>query len=476
MRVSEYFNLGLTQPELDFVDVDVVDDTRLYLDPRALLDLNSEWADHAIALVQGFFQDVLQAIGQHDANRGRALLSQLREPNETHLGLSRGRSKGRGLGWESATDVYDAMSQSQAAQSGLLEDLEDAVLVIPGIDKDIVSDITTNLIRGPLITFTQETCGYYGIPMQQVDSGPLWNPQRHAWEHGFVDMPVTAGGKLLLVPKEIVRRRMNYDGQEYFNHYVLTYLQQLELSAGSNLVQVLKDGRRRVTKKSLRAKYGSGKPAAARVTQQYPEILEQYRREKRAKIDTPLTHQQLAEATGFEEPDFEALLAKVLAVEPGLAGATAYHRAVEALLSALFYPALTGPHREFEIHDGRKRIDIRYINPAHSGFFYWLGQHYPSSHVWVECKNYQREIGNPELDQLSGRFSPQRGRFGLLLYRGYADKDEVWQRLIDTSHDDRGWIIALDDSDLRLLVDERIHDGVEGNYSVLRELFERLIT
>ncbi len=85
---------------------------------------------------------------------------------------------------------------------------------------------------------------------------------------------------------------------------------------------------------------------------------------------------------------------------------------------------MTLPRRESTIHHGRKRIDIRYVNSARSGFFDWLSQRYPSSHIWIERKNYERELGNPEMDQIAGRFSPQRRRVGFLVYREYADKDE----------------------------------------------------
>lgn len=475
MRVSQYFKLTDRQPTLDFVDVDVVNDTPLFIDPQAFLSINSEWTDQCVSLIQHFFGEVLAAIQRDDARRGRQLLSYLREPNETHLGLSRGRSQGRGLGRESSIEVYDALAASQAARSGLLEDLEDAVLIIPGIDRDIISDIATNIIRGPLITYTQEVCEYYNIPTNRVDSGPIWNPQRVRWENGYVQLPVAYHRRLLLVPKAIVRLRPNYDSSEYFNHYVLSYLQGLELSAGSSLVEVLKYGRRRVTKRAVRGKYGSGKAAAARITLEHPEILEQYRQVKRRSRSAPMSHSDLAWSAGFEEPDFADLLGRAIAIPAGPENATNYHHAVERLLSAVFYPALTSPRREFNIHEGRKRIDIRYENAAHSGFFDWLARHYPAGYIWCECKNYSREIGNPELDQLSGRFSPQRGRVGLLLYRGYVDKDEVWQRCIDTAHDDRGWIIPLDDNDLVELVTEREGGSVETAFAGLRARFDRLI-
>jgi hypothetical protein len=277
------------------------------------------------------------------------------------------------------------------------------------------------------------------------------------------------------VPKSIVRQQPDYDSGEYFNDFILTFLQGVELAAGSSLVQALKKGGYRVTKKSLKAKYGTGKTAAARITQEYPEILDQYRQVKRRTRTMPLSHSELAAAAGFEEPNFDDLLNNVLDVPPGPENATKYHHAVEALLTAVFYPALTSPKRESEIHQGRKRIDIRYDNAAHAGFFDWLAKHYPSSYIWCECKNYSREIGNPEVDQIAGRFSPQRGKIGFLLYRGYADKEEVWQRCVDTAHDDRGWITPLDDDDLRVMVEERKANSTSADFDSLREMFNRLI-
>src|SRR5690606_26224986 len=96
--------------------------------------------------------------------------------------------------------------KSKAAESGLLTDLEDAILMIDGIRADIVSDITTNIIRAPLIQFTQEVCRFHGIPLAaEVDSGPLWDPANRTWQSRFVELPTPEDQKLLLVPKEIVR-------------------------------------------------------------------------------------------------------------------------------------------------------------------------------------------------------------------------------------------------------------------------------
>jgi hypothetical protein len=378
----------------------------------------------------------------------------------------------------------EALSQSEAAKSGLLEDLEDTVLMVDGIDVDIVSDITTNIIREPLIRYTQNMCELYGIPMQEgVNSGPLWDSHERAWYSEFVNLPVAGSGRLLLVPKAIVRTHLQYDSGEYFRHFLLTRMQQAELDANTELVQVIKSGRgrrqrerRRVTKKSLMEKYGTGKQAIVRETRKYPEVLARYRAIKRDQEHLPLTLDDIANIERAARPDWEQLLQDVRDVPVGRTDATRYEKAVEGLLTALFYPNLTNPIVQHEIHNGRKRIDITYTNMAVNGFFRWVATHYPAPHVFVECKNYGREVGNPELDQLSGRFSPSRGQIGILVCRSFQNKQLFMERCVDTARDSRGFILPLDDEDLEALTRARRDDPLYSNWPLLQQRFQELVT
>lgn len=95
--------------------------------------------------------------------------------------------------------------------------------------------------------------------------------------------------------------------------------------------------------------------------------------------------------------------------------------------------------------------------------------------VAVECKNYGQELGNPEVDQLQGRFSPLRGRVGLLVHRGFGDKNSLIQRCRDTALDHRGFIIALDDEDLAQLVEDRKADPKSLEFPLLRLRFGQLV-
>lgn len=457
------------------MDVDVVGDVRVFISPRALRLLPSAWGGECVSLVQGFFERVLDLIRTGRNAETERLLRILREPNETHLGLSKAKAQGRALGTESAHDVSEALSKSEAVKTGLLQDLEDTILMVDGISVDIVSDITTNIIREPLIQYTQETCGYYGIPLQQMDSGPLWDARAFRWHSRFEHLPAGPRGKLLLVPKAIVRTHSEYSVNEYYHHYLLEHLQEAELNANSELVELLKSGHRRVTKKALMKKYGRGKSVIVRETLKHPEVLERYRRDKNNNLVPPLSHEEIAEVEVSPVPDWDSLLSNVTNVRAGQADAPRYEKEVEALLSALFYPALVNPRVQHEIHGGRKRIDITYTNMATEGFFQWLAAHFPASHVFVECKNYGRDVGNPELDQLAGRFSPSRGQFGLLVCRSFEDKQLFMQRCRDTASDGRGFIIPLDDDDLRVLVDTRKQHAGFFSLALIKGRVDQLI-
>lgn len=477
MRVSEHYKLERRQSDLDFVDVDIRADTPLFVDPRALRLLRSEWGDECVALVQSFFKPVLDAIRANDRQSAIALLRGLREPNETHLGFSRGHSRGSGLGRGLAKDTYDSLVKSEAVRtSGLLEDLEDSTLMVDGIDRDRISDITTNLIREPLIHYTQDMCRHYAIKLRKdVASGALWSPSERRWTDGaLVELPYARASKLLLVPKTIVRKKLDYDPGEYFNHFVLESMQQAEISANTELVYLLRDGSPRVTKKSLKEKYGHGKQLATEWTRDHPEVLDRYRERKQRRFQPPLDHDDIAQDARKDLPDWQATLNAVLSVKPGRSGADDYHKAIEALLTDLLSPDLAYPRLEQQIHAGRKRIDISYTNAAADGFFAWLSRNFSAATIVVECKNYSGDPSNPELDQLAGRFSPSRGLFGLLLCRRFEDKDLFWQRCIDTAKDTRGWIVPLDDDDLRQLVALRETHDKSAVFRFFKDRFDRL--
>lgn len=476
MRVSKHYKLDRYQAELDFVDVPLETDLPVFVEPTAIRSLGTQWSNQCVALLQSFFLSVLEAVKKGDRDRAIELLASLRERNEFHLGYSSGRSRGHAFGTGSAGSVWDSLLRSKAAKTGVLKDLEDTALLIDGVGPDMISDAVCNIIRGPLIEYTQDMCRYYGITMVSgVASGPMWSIREERWVHGFVDLPLPTGEKLVLVPKAIVRLAASYDVGEYYRHFLLPELQRQHLASGSALVEVLKNKKRRVTKKSLMQHYGSDKTAVSSLTENNPSILEKYKKSKEVEPAPPMSNRALAEVENAANPNLADLFKNISEIPSGRKRAVDYERAVEKFLSALLYPSLTYPQRQKPINEGRKVLDLKYNNNAAGGFFAWLAKHYTAPYIFIECKNYTEDVKNPELDQLSGRFSPSRGQFGLLVCRSVSDRNKIDAMCRDTAKDGRGFMIVLDDADLKMLANAYPTIHLDGVRTLLHDRFDRLV-
>jgi hypothetical protein len=133
---------------------------------------------------------------------------------------------------------------------------------------------------------------------------------------------------------------------------------------------------------------------------------------------------------------------------PGSKHATAYHNLMAAILIKLFMPPLTKPYVEQEIDTQLKRIDLVMNNPINDGFFGSLKSRFgvPSSYIIIECKNYEIEVENKEIDQLGLRLKPKRGMFGILAYRKTSNEQELLNRCQQLVEERR--IICLNDNDI----------------------------
>lgn len=476
MRFSEYFNINRTQAYLDFVDIPLDTDIPVFLDPGAIKSLNSNWGHELTSYLQGFFEVILKLIKQGDNDKAKRLLGSLNERNEYHLGYSAGKSRGHGFGAGSAHSVWNALTKSKAVSTGLLKDLEDTALLIEGIGTDMISDAVSNILRGPLIKYTQDICMNYGIPLTpNVDSGPMWDPLNEKWYSDFVSLPMTSYGKVILVPKIIVRHRLCLQYDEFYNHYLLPEMQDEHIRNHSSLVKLLKDGTPVVTKKSLKEKYGSDKLSVINQTIVRSDVFNDYKKHKENNPSSPLSHEVFNELENVDEKiDIYPLINEMKGLKRGTEQASKYEDIIEKIFSTIFYPSLFYPIKQHELHNGRKRVDITYVNEAKYGFFYWLSQHYTCPRIYVECKNYTSDIANPELDQLSGRFSRNRGNVGILVCRQIKNKALFRGRCLDTANDGRGFILALDDEDVEVLAEEYMKDGGQG-FSSLRKAWNHLI-
>jgi hypothetical protein len=446
MKISQIFSLGKSQAELDFVDIDVENDTPLFLDPAFLAKRKDRWSIDASRTIRHFFQLVLDLLRNNNLAEAQYYFDYLHEPNTTCLGLSRGNPRGRGIGKDNTKAIFRSILKSKAIKTGLIRDIEDSIIFVEDFGKDKLSDMTTNIIKRHLIEYTQAQCNLHNIPLtRDVPSGFFWDVSGNDWENIHTEMLVIKGKIILLIPKGIVSYSKDYVPERYYNHFVLNFLQNEHLRLNTILVQKYADGTRYVTKKSLKEKYPNTKEFLRDFTREHPEIFEKFKFE---------TNSKSLKNYDFESRNIElvckSLIEALSNINSGNDDASKYHELIKGILELIFYPNLINPIKEREIHQGRKRIDITFDNASIIGIFRRLSDNMniPCHYIMVECKNYSSDPKNPELDQLSGRFSPNRGKVGFLVCRKIDDMGTFIDRCIDTYKDDRGLIIPIVDEDI----------------------------
>lgn len=476
LRFSDHFCLGKTQAQLDFVDIPLETDINLFLDPYALYIGKTPWFNQAKNMIVDYFDNLLGAIKAGNELQAIRLLANLREPNDARMGWCTDKPDGRGIGTRQARELYERFRDSKAVQTGCLRDLIDCELMIPGISSDKISDMTINIIRHLLVRYTQEQCELWNIPMSEVETGSGWDPDIPGWRNEYAELPTFEGGRLLLVPKIAVRRRLEANHEDYLNKEVIPFLRAEELEASSGLVRLLQDGRRMVYKKDIEEKYFN-KPGSHiknqlhEFTQKHPELLERYKNNK-LENPHPLTDYELEDAQTFpRDLGIRSIREQLVKVSPGREQANQFHDISLGAMTTIFGGSLTNPKKEQPVNDGRKRIDITYNNGAMKGFFHNLAAKHGiyCPYIFIECKNYTADPANNELDQLVGRFSRTRGEFGILVCRTIEDDKTLLHRCRDIVNAGRGYVLVLNDEDIIALA----NFSSAGNTAMIDSFMQR---
>lgn len=282
---TEYFNINKEQKDLEFVDIYINADRKFFLDPAKLLNYDDAMSIQMSNSIVKYFDKLLQFIRKEDKLNSLRLLSGLKEPKEIHLGYATNGYIGNAVGGVKGEKIYKKLSESNAVRTGLLTDLEESALLVEGINRDIISDITVTITKKYLIEFTQEQCKKYQVPMRKVKAGKIWDEKQDFWVEIESELPVYNDKPMILVPKKIVTDKLMLDSQDFYRNELLSFVQDELMRADKSLIIVLKNGRRRcaVTKKQLRAdtQYRYSKELLYKIVQKQPELLQKYRHRKK---------------------------------------------------------------------------------------------------------------------------------------------------------------------------------------------------
>lgn len=470
---TAHFGIRKPQYELPFIDFDLNADVPLYIDPYAITQDGSLLGARCHDAIVSYFQALLDAVRAHDDRYVRYLLSgRLAEPKEIHLGVGKRARSGAGIGPLQESQIIEALTGSQALKTGSIQSIQELELHIEGIGPDKISDLVGNIIKGQLAEFTSWVCGQYGIPSRHSAVNACWDTEHLTWRGCYHRLPVRGTDAYILVPKQFVRlEKDTVNHRDFYEHYVLDVLEREMLTANDSLVQTLKNGRRRVTKRSLRedARFRPTKAFISEFIQMHPETISRYRGDVSRRF-APVDPAEFSGKSLEDDPGIHAALDSLAELPTGAAYASAYQNTVLRLVEFVFDWCLRSFAKEYPMDQGRGRIDIICDNHAGVGLFAELKTELQATSIPIECKNYSTDLGNEEFNQLNDRLGDASSRLGFIFCRGVSDRRAMSRHVTNRWTRQRNMILVFDDKQLTRLARLRLARDFQGIEAIVREM------
>ncbi|RAW86749.1 hypothetical protein [Photorhabdus laumondii] len=470
MKFSEAFKMECQQASLDFIDIPLDTDLQFFIDPTSIRALKTNWGNSLERLVQDYFSDVMASIKNGDLKRAGVLLSSLRESNSFHLGYSAKKSSGKALGEKTAQLILESLKQSKAAQSGLLQDLEDTALTIKGIASDRISDSVCNILKLPFIEYTQKICEFYNVGMSEVSGVRLWDPINERWCKKTFKLPVHNGEEVILIPKVLARERIAYSHSSFYRKYIIPEIKTEHLKAGSGsaLVTLLR-GKPAVTAERIIEEFGQSKEFIEEQIVKYPDTIKQYKEELLLSPPSPLPHKRFDDSkdsvTGPLASDVENLKAAISNNDYHL-----YVESIKKLLLTIFYPSLFYPCLiRDDIHD----YSFTMMNESRAGFFFDFSVfEILSDKILVNIVMSSVSINGEYLESLVCEMG-DIGTSVCLLVCCEATKGLQKDKLKELAKKEGRYIFIINNVTIDSILDEYLKIG-EQHFNALRDKFKDL--
>ncbi|ROO58915.1 hypothetical protein EDC02_0686 [Micromonospora sp. Llam0] len=223
MYFSDYF--GIENPdEHDWFDPTLERDTLLFVDPFLLFsDTEEKWRKSHDRLIE-HFQDAFELLAQTGMNRQHQyykrvlILMESKEPKEFRLGFATKKGvDGSGSGKWLASQIVEAMGEAIKRGLSEIEHFEELGILVEGIDKDRISDLTCNLLKPEFIEYTQHICHSLGIAMREVEvPHSKFDEGRRRWMSSTHLLPTDQKNKaIILVPKRFLRELPTLNGWDW---------------------------------------------------------------------------------------------------------------------------------------------------------------------------------------------------------------------------------------------------------------------
>lgn len=445
-KLKHYSRLlpGVSQFEVDFVIPRLGSDIPLGIDPFLMYKSRDLDLSRHHSLLLDAFNSGVHLIRDNKFREAEALLK-FPEVPEIGLGYAQTTKRGSGVGEYLGSLIIKSLVASPAFLNRGLKHIEEMQLISVGIGADRISDTAANILKLPLIEYTQKQCSLWNLPLtKDVPVQNVFDPEKGKWFDGYFDLPLSPLNQesMIFVPRRIVRALpwINYD--DYFR---------------SEFSPFLRTARRGRTSRTLQATRKSSVPARDKeeivtLSQKDLERVERYvaKKELMAAEAQPSSLYLDADLICSEAARLKENLA---AIEPGQKDAQAFQYLVLEILNFLFNPELIDGKTEIRTIDGTERRDIIFTNDSDLSFWDYVRNEHSSLFLMFETKN-STTVTNDYLNQTATYMGDRIGRLAFLVSRTQLHEPQIKKAYsIYNDSTPRKIIIGLSDSDLRMMLD-----------------------
>lgn len=281
----DYFEVDPNQ-SIDFLNLKLERDTKIFLDPYSIAMTNNIHCINAHKCIKAFMEVLLSALKNDDQKLATELCSYFHEPKGTGIGWTKKSYKGRGAGEIKASKLLEALTSSEAVMSGAIEDLEELILVVDGLGLDTISDITINLGMKHFIEFTQEKCNELNIPLEKISKKiNYFCHLEKIWKSDYFMLPHAPIGEeqekglIVLLPIDTLAKLSSYGTSYFFTNIATPHFIKEGISAGASFISAAKSGGYKANIKKMREddRYKGGKNRMSKFITTHPETLKEYR-------------------------------------------------------------------------------------------------------------------------------------------------------------------------------------------------------
>lgn len=209
LTITSNYNLDLQQQEIEFVDVPLDYDLKLFIDPLKFQNNSNTIILKMKKLLKLHFTHMLNLIKNNKKYESFLLIDGFSEKysHGVHLGYSTCKY-GKSVGEKKTLSIYKSFSNSKAVRTGKLNDIEESILLIDNISYDTISDIIISLCKEALLDFTIQQAKLHSLDTKPFTIKVLNSNSK--WIYKTYDLPYNKSSlneEIILVPKGIITHK-----------------------------------------------------------------------------------------------------------------------------------------------------------------------------------------------------------------------------------------------------------------------------